>query len=125
MTEHMAQGKRRDYFAEMYVAGMLADAGWNVYFPKRDIGFDFIITKEIHGEVVLRPVQVKGKYPERRKTDKPTYGFVGKLSQRHKQMVLAIPLFPLEKSAKSPLSVAFMPISQIKKHSRGIYIAPL
>ena len=35
----------RDYFAEMYVAGILADNGWNIYFPRRDNGFDFIITK--------------------------------------------------------------------------------
>lgn len=33
-----------DYFAELYVAGRLADAGWNVYFPHRDKGFDFIIS---------------------------------------------------------------------------------
>jgi len=30
----------RDYFAEMYVAGILADKGWNIYFPRRDKGFD-------------------------------------------------------------------------------------
>jgi hypothetical protein len=33
----------RDYFAEMYVAGLLADAGWNIYFPHRDMGFDYIV----------------------------------------------------------------------------------
>jgi len=35
----------REVFAELYVAGVLADAGWNIYFPTRDIGFDFIATK--------------------------------------------------------------------------------
>ena len=25
--------RTRDYFAEMYVAGVLADAGWDIYFP--------------------------------------------------------------------------------------------
>jgi len=25
----------RDYFAELYVAGLMADAGWNIYFPHR------------------------------------------------------------------------------------------
>lgn len=39
--------KVSDYFAELFVAGRLADAGWNVYFPHRDQGFDFIITKTI------------------------------------------------------------------------------
>src|SRR5229473_1817256 len=57
-----------DYFAELYVAGRFADAGWNVYFPHRDKGFDFIISKP-HAEVgqLIRPVQVKGKYPRVRK----------------------------------------------------------
>jgi hypothetical protein len=48
MRDQTKRPKTRDYFAEMYVAGILADKGWNVYFPKRDIGFDFIITKEVH-----------------------------------------------------------------------------
>jgi len=26
----------RDYFAELFVAGRFAEAGWNVYFPHRD-----------------------------------------------------------------------------------------
>ena len=34
----------RDLFAEFYVAGLLADAGWHIYLPKRDYGFDFIAT---------------------------------------------------------------------------------
>lgn len=38
---------QRDYFAELHVAGNFGDAGWNVYFPRRDKGFDFIVTKEI------------------------------------------------------------------------------
>ena len=53
----------RDYFAELYVAGLFGDAGWSVYFPKRDVGFDFIATKSIDGDVLIRPIQVKGLYP--------------------------------------------------------------
>ena len=49
----------RDMFAELYVAGLFADAGWDVYFPKRDRGFDFIATKSVDGTIVVRPVQVK------------------------------------------------------------------
>jgi len=64
--------KTRDYFAEMYVAGILADAGWNVYFPRRDKGFDFVITKHVGSRTIIRAVQVKGKYPGRTKTDKRT-----------------------------------------------------
>ncbi len=124
MTEQIKQPRTRNYFAEMYVAGILADAGWNVYFPKRDIGFDFIIVKEIEGKVIVRPVQVKGKYPERTKGDKVSYGFVGKLSQRYNELVLAIPFFPLEEQAEAPCSVAFMPTSQVKRHSRGVRCLP-
>ncbi len=38
----MERHKSRDYFAEMYVAGVMADSGWNIYFPRRDEGFSFI-----------------------------------------------------------------------------------
>jgi len=48
-----------DYFAELYVAGVLARRGWNLYFPHRDEGFDFMISKIIGNDMVIRPVQVK------------------------------------------------------------------
>jgi len=51
--------KTRDYFAEMYIAGVMADQGWNIYFPHRDIGFDFMATIEVESEILIRPVQVK------------------------------------------------------------------
>jgi hypothetical protein len=73
----IAGPETRDSFAELYVAGVLADVGWNVYFPRRDQGFDFIITKQVGESIILRPVQVKGKYPTADKTAKATYGFVG------------------------------------------------
>lgn len=62
----------RDYFAEMYVAGLLADAGWNIYFPHRDKGFDYIVTREVVAGVLVRPVQVKGLHPTAEKGDKTT-----------------------------------------------------
>jgi len=37
-----------DYFAELYVAGKFADEGWNVYFPRCDKGFDFIVSKALY-----------------------------------------------------------------------------
>ena len=82
-----------DYFAEMFVAGKLADAGWNVYFPRRDKGFDFIITKCIKSEFVIRPVQVKGKFPEVTTTDRGLHGYIGRLTELHEEMVLAIAFF--------------------------------
>jgi hypothetical protein len=112
-----------DYFAELYVAGVLARAGWNIYFPHRDKGFDFIISKLVRGKVVLRPVQVKGKYPESDKTDKRGYGYIGKLTQLHPEMVLAIPYFAVNSGAP-PEFVAYMPFCQIKEHSRGYRCLP-
>ena len=108
-----------DYFAELYVAGVLAKAGWNVYFPHRDQGFDFIISKQIETEIILRPVQVKGKYPEEDKTNKNAYGYVGNLTQLHPEMVLVIPYFKITKLEYPPAHIAFMPRIQIKKHARG------
>jgi hypothetical protein len=112
-----------DCFAELYVAGRLADAGWNVYFPHRDEGFDFVISRLINGNVVLRPVQVKGKYPTEEKTNKNVHGYVGKLTQTHLEMVLAIPYFQ-HNSSDMPCCVAYMPWSCVKKHSRGFHCEP-
>lgn len=110
----------RDYFAEMYVAGLIADAGWNIYFPHRDEGFDFIISKKIGNRIVLRPVQVKGKYPELDKRDRPTYGYAGALTALHSEMVLAIPYFPTDHTSAAPDCVAYMPRSQIRpQQGRG------
>ena len=115
----------RDYFAELYVAGILGDAGWSIYFPKRDVGFDFIITKEVDTGVVLRPVQVKGKYPSEGKGDFPTYGFIGQISQLHDEMVLAIPFFPTDRTGVAPSCIAYMPRWQIRKQaSRGFACCP-
>lgn len=113
-----------DYFAELYVAGLMANAGWNIYFPHRDRGLDFIISKTgPDGLQVIRPVQVKGKYPTDVKTDKAVYGYVGKLSQIHPEMVLAIPYFST-KSTEAAMFVAFMPFSRIRRHSKGYRCQP-
>lgn len=110
-----------DYFAELYVAGRFAEAGWNVYFPHRDIGFDFIVSKSVnHGSPILRPVQVKGKYPTSAKVNKVTYGYVGRLAQIHPEMVLAIPFF-LAGSSDPPVCTAYMPFSLIRRHRRRGY----
>lgn len=115
---------KRDYFAELFVAGRFADAGWNVYFPHRDEGFDFIITKSVGGDhQIIRPVQVKGKYPTEGKTDKAVYGYVGELSQLHPEMVLAVPFFGSEPQAV-PRFVAYLPIALIRKHSKGFRCQP-
>lgn len=108
----------RDYFAEMYVAGVLADAGWDVYFPRRDRGFDMIISRPLEASTVIRPVQVKGKYATDGKTNKAAYGYVGKLSAFHDEMILAIPYFTSE-SAAAPLMIAWMPRGELRPHSRG------
>jgi hypothetical protein len=112
---------QRDYFAELYVAGYFGDAGWAVYFPKRDVGFDFVVSKEIAGSVLLRPVQVKGLYPTRDKGDKATYGFQGKLSAIHPEMVLVLPFFAAHERGVAPERIAFMPFPQVRPRQRGGY----
>ena len=70
-----------DYFAELLVAGRLADAGWNVHFPHRDQDFDFIITKTVNAsEMLIRPVQVKGKYPTGSRRSRPLNRYAPKSS---------------------------------------------
>lgn len=108
----------RDYFAELYVAALFGDAGWSVYFPKRDVGFDFIATKPSEDSIIIRPVQVKGLYPTVEKTDKATYGYIGKLTAIHHTMVLALPFFHTN-NLHSPEHIAFMPIDQFKSPSKG------
>jgi hypothetical protein len=121
VPEHRRQP---DYFAELYVAGILADAGWNIYFPHRDRGFDFIIAKLVAGNMLLRPVQVKGKYPTGDKTDKPSYGYIGRLTEIHPEMVLSIPFFAAKSQMNPPLFVAYMPFSLIRRHKRGYRCLP-
>jgi hypothetical protein len=91
----------------------MGDDGWNVYFPKRDIGFDFIATKNIGSSVLIRPVQVKGLYPSEAKKDKTGYGYIGTLSQIHDDMVLVLPYFPTDRAGPAPVCIAFMPRSEI------------
>jgi len=114
----------QDYFAELYIAGLMANAGWNVYFPHRDKGMDFIATKTgDDGKEIIRAVQVKGKYPSEDKKDKTAYGYVGKLNQIHPEMVLAIPYFDVNTPGPA-LFVAYMPFSRIKLHSKGYRCEP-
>jgi len=87
---------------------------WNVYFPKRDMGFDFIATKNIGSSVLIRPVQVKGLYPSEAKKDKTGYGYIGTLSQIHDDMVLVLPYFPTDRAGPAPVWIAFMPRSEIR-----------
>ena len=113
----------RDQFAEMYVAGVLADAGWNIYLPHRDVGFDMIATFANGDDIAIRPVQVKGLYPTAEKTGKAVYGYVGKLSALHPEMVLCLVYFPTSLS-RSPRHIAWMPRPAIKQTSRGYRCQP-
>ena len=105
----------RDYFAELYIAGLFGDAGWSVYFPKRDVGFDFIVSRSTNDEVLIRPIQVKGLYPTAAKGDKTSYGYKGELSAVHQQMVLVLPFFSANERGTAPEQIAYMPISEFKK----------
>lgn len=104
---------QRDEFAEHYVAGVFADAGWCIYFPPRDRGFDFVVTKKTARGMVLRPVQVKGKFPKATTVIRNDYGYRGKLTATHPNMVLAIPLFTALKKLAYPDHIAYMPFGKI------------
>jgi hypothetical protein len=120
--------KSRDYFGEMYAAGVLADHGWNVYFPRRDKGFDFIITKPVRNQIAVRPVQVKGLYPTEQKKPRSAYGYIGKLSQIHPDTVLALVFFDrgaVGAAQPAPKHVALMPWTAIRtQQSRGYACRP-
>ncbi len=107
--------KLRDQFAEMYVAGCFMDAGWQVFFPHRDEGFDFIAAKKTSTGTFLRPVQVRGCYREPGgRANKPTYGKNPiSLTQRHPDMVVAIPFFS-EQSPHHPHGVAYLRLPDLK-----------
>jgi hypothetical protein len=110
---------QRDYFAELYVAGIFGDAGWAVYFPKRDVGFDFIVSRAIGESTLIRPVQVKGLYPTALKKDKDVYGFSGALTAVHPDMVLALPFFAAKIRGVAPACIAYMPRGQVRPRSKG------
>jgi hypothetical protein len=111
----------RDYFAEMYVAGLLADAGWNMYFPRRDKGFDYVITRHDSDATIVRPVQVKGLYPTAEKGDRAVYGYQGRLTALHPHMVLALVFFAPGVTEGTPQHIAYIPREEIRSRARGGY----
>lgn len=110
---------QRDEFAEQYVAGIFADDGWSVYFPRKDKGFDFIVSKKTDGGMVVRPVQVKGKFPETTTAIRKKYGYRGTLTAESPGMVLAIPFFTSLKRLAYPDCIAYMPRSQVSIATNG------
>lgn len=107
--------------AEDGVAGLFADAGWNVYFPHRDKGFDYVVMREVGDAVIVRPVQVKGLYPTVEKGDRSAYGYGGRLSLLHPDVVLALVYFPPGATEGTPKHIAYMPHGQIRTRKRGGY----
>lgn len=107
----------------MYVAGLLADAGWDIYFPSRDKGFDMIVSRPVGQGAIVRPIQVKGKYATEDKTDKAVYGYVGKLTATHDDMILVIPYFTTA-DAVAPHLVAWVPFSVLKARARPYRFQP-
>lgn len=112
---------QRDEFAEQYVAGIFADAGWSVYFPRKDKGFDFIVSKKTDAGIIIRPVQVKGKFPETTTAVRRKFGYRGKLTAIHPDMVLVIPLFNSLERFPYPDHVAYMPRTQISAVKEGTF----
>jgi len=103
--------------AELYVAGTFAGAGWQVFLPHQDQGFDFVIYKASIGQTSLLPVQVRGCYRQTsKKTDMTTYGKPElKFSQLHPQLIVALPFFAPD--ALTPELVAYGWLSDLKINS--------
>ena len=112
---------QRDEFAEQYVAGVFAENGWSVYFPRKDKGFDFVITKQTRDGMIVRPVQVKGKFPETTTAVRKKYGYRGKLTAVHPDMVLAMPLFSSLARLAHPDCIAYIPLGKIAKSANGTF----
>jgi len=55
-----------------------------------------IATFKSESGMIMRPIQVKGKYPQDGTLNKTTYGYVGKLSFTHPDMALAVAYFSAE-----------------------------
>jgi hypothetical protein len=68
---------------------------------------------------------VKGLYPTEIKGNKTTYGYRGKLTQLHDDMVLVLPYFTTDKVGPAPACIAYMPRSEIRKQTgSGFRCAP-
>jgi hypothetical protein len=113
--------RTRDYLAELHVAGLFGDAGWQVFFPKRDEGFDFIAVKRTPTGSVVRPVQVKGLYPTAGKKDRVVYPWKGKLSQTHADLVVAFVYFHADLGSDVPACIAYVPFGDLRQPTRGGY----
>jgi hypothetical protein len=94
-------------------------AGWDIYFPHRDFGFDFIAIKQQGKDILIRPVQVKGKYPDKDKENWKHYGFWDNLSAVHRDMVLVIVYFSVPE--RSIDFIVYMPESEIDPQKDGRY----
>lgn len=116
----------RKEFAEFQIASLLSKASWDIYIPYRDKGWDFIASKRIktiNGVLeIFRPIQIKGKYSTTKLKNYKQYGYRGKLSKVHDDMVIAIPFYPLG-TANSPVTIAFLPKSRLQCSKTGIYQA--
>jgi hypothetical protein len=110
--------------AELYIAHKFSNVGWDIYFPHKDKGFDFIASRRCKsGKDLVRPVQVKCKYPTTEHTPKHTYGFEGYLSRLHPEMVVVIMFFTYG-CYETPEIVAYMPVTQLTKSPSGYRCIP-
>ena len=115
---------QRDYFAELYVAGLMGDNGWMLY-SKRDVGFDFIATKGIADHVLIRPVQVKGPLSKRNEEGQDRVRVYRALYSFTRIWSWYSPFFPTDRAGPSPVCIAFMPRSEIRPQlGRGFKCFP-
>ena len=109
-------------FAELHAAALFADAGWTIYFPYPDRGFDFIASRPGQAGTEIRAVQVKGCYPTSGKKPRQKTGYAGPLTAVHSQMVVVVMYFVSHTWGALPHQVAFMPLSSLGRAKDGDYI---
>jgi len=100
--------------AELIVAAQMVEHDWNIYSPHVDEGFDFIAVLPLpNQDVLMRPVQVRGRYPEVERDRLKEGKRNSRLSQVHDDMVLALPYFKEEDGLHKLETVAFLPLKAI------------
>lgn len=84
-------------------------------------------TKLVNNQIIIKPIQVKGLYPSKTKKDKRAYGYTGKLTQTHSDMILALVYFSpteIKNPYEAPIHIAWMTRENIKPVKKGFNCPP-
>jgi len=123
MTTKTTAPEVHEQLAELNVAAQLADAGWEVFLPYRDRGFDLIAARKVGRSWIVRPIQVKGRYLQKgyRRDRENEVSMRGRqegarfpLSEPHNDLVVALVYVDTDPSP-IVLCTAYLPFKVVKK----------